>query len=172
MLEPTLFRDRSRAAQIVLGGVLPAITGAIVGVLVGVSAAGYWAVGAVAAIGGFLAGFEHQDGWGGADRGVVGGAIYGTSLLIAHEIAGTHAKVSLGSFPPLLAVVTAIIGMFLGAAGGRIARLQRERRAAASAPATPEGELDEPSSAGERPAREVAAGNPAEEQPAYPEEAR
>jgi hypothetical protein len=139
MLEPTLFRDRSRPAQIVLGGVLPAILGAIAGVLVGVSAGAYWAVGAVAGIGGFLAGFEHQDGWGGADRGVVGGAIYGTSLLIAHAIAGTDAKVSLGSFPPLLAVVTAIFGMLLGAAGGRIARLQRARHAASGdAPAEEE----------------------------------
>jgi hypothetical protein len=58
---------------------------------------------------------------------VTGGAIYGTSLLIAHAIAGTHAKVSLGSFPPLLAVVTAIIGMFLGAGGGRLARTMRRR---------------------------------------------
>jgi amino acid transporter len=30
-------------------------------------------------------------------------------------------------FPPLLAVLTAIVGMFLSAAGGRIARVQRER---------------------------------------------
>jgi len=127
MFEPTLLRDRSRPAQIVLGGVLPAIAGAIAGVLVGVSAGGYWAWGAVAAVGGFLGGFEHQDGWGGADRGVTGGAIYGASLLIAHAIAGTDAKVSLGSFPPLLAVVTAIIGMFLGAAGGRLARMIRKR---------------------------------------------
>jgi len=112
----------------VLAGVIPAIAGAIAGILLGVSAGAYWAIGALAAIGGFLAGFEHQDGWGGADRGVVGGFIYGVSLLVAHAIVGTHAKVSLGSFPPLLAVVTAILGMFLGAAGGRIARLQRERR--------------------------------------------
>jgi hypothetical protein len=112
----------------VLGGVIPAIAGAIAGILLGVSAGAYWAIGAVAGVGGFLAGFEHQDGWGGADRGVVGGAIYGISLLVTHAIVGTHAKVSLGSFPPLLAVVTAIVGMFLGAAGGRIARMQRERR--------------------------------------------
>jgi hypothetical protein len=130
MLEPTLLRDRPRSAQIVLGGVIPAIVGAIAGVLVGISSAGYWAIAVVAAIGGFLAGFEHQDGWGGADRGLVGGAIYGVSLLVAHAIAGTEAKVSLGSFPPLLAVVTAIFGIFLGAAGGRLARLQRERRSA------------------------------------------
>ena len=129
MPEPVLFRDRSRTAQIVLGGVVPAAIGALVGVLVGVTAAGYWAVAIIAGIGGFLSGFEHQDGWGGADRGLVGGFIYGVALLIAHAIAGTHAKVSLGSFPPLLAVLTAIIGMLLAAAGGRLARLQRERKA-------------------------------------------
>ncbi|HXD55826.1 MAG TPA: hypothetical protein VN618_13805 [Solirubrobacteraceae bacterium] len=136
MLEPTLFRDRSQSAQIVLGGILPALIGAGAGVLVGSSVAGYWAIAAVAAIGGFLSGFEHQDGWGGADRGLVGGAIYGTSLLIAHAIAGTHAKVSLGSFPPLLAVVTAIFGMLLAGLGGRLARMQRERRAPVAEPAS------------------------------------
>jgi len=130
MPEPVLFRDRSRTAQIALGGVVPAAIGALVGVLVGVSAAAYWAIAIVAGIGGFLSGFEHQDGWGGADRGLVGGFIYCVALLVAHAIAGTHAKVSLGSFPPLLAVVTAIIGMLLAAAGGRLARLQRERSAA------------------------------------------
>ena len=78
-------------------------------------------------LGGVLAGLEHRDGWGGADRGVVGGALYGIALLVAHAIAGTDATVSLGSFPPLLAVVTAIIGMLLGALGGRIAREMRGR---------------------------------------------
>jgi hypothetical protein len=125
MYSPVLFRDRPRPVQIVIGGVVPAIVGALAGVLVGVSTGAYWVVAILAGVGGFLAGFEHQDGWGGADRGVVGGAIYGTSLLLAHTIAGTHAKVSLGSFPPLLAVVTAIAGMLLGAAGGRIARALR-----------------------------------------------
>jgi hypothetical protein len=123
-----LFRDRSRPAQILLGGVVPALLGALAGILLGVSSGAYWAVGAVAAIGGFLAGFEHRDGWGGADRGFFGGAIYGIALLVVHALVGTHAKVSLGSFPPLVAVVTAIIGMLLSAAGGRIARAQRERR--------------------------------------------
>jgi hypothetical protein len=78
-------------------------------------------------VGSFVAGFEHRDGWGGADRGVVGGAIYGTALLLAHAAAGTHAKVSLASLPPFLAVITAIIGMLLCAAGGRLVRTQRGR---------------------------------------------
>jgi hypothetical protein len=81
----------------------------------------------LAAIGGFVAGFEHLDGWGGADPGFFGGAIYGTSLLLVHWLVGTHAKVSLGSFPPLLAVITAIVGMFISAGGGRLARAYRER---------------------------------------------
>jgi hypothetical protein len=129
MLEPVLFRDRARPVQIVLGGVVPAALGVVAGILVGTSTGAYWALAAVVSIGGILAGLEHQDGWDGADRGLAGGAIYGTSLLIAHAIAGTHAKVSLGSFPPFLAVVTAIIGMLLGALGGRIARALRVRKA-------------------------------------------
>jgi hypothetical protein len=132
MYDPMLFRDRPRSAQIVIGGVVPAIAGAVAGILVGASTGAYWAYAAIVAVATVIGGFEHQDGWGGADRGLVGGAIYGTALLIAHAVAGTHAKVSLGSFPPFLAVVTAIIGMFLAAAGGRIARLQRERHAAAA----------------------------------------
>jgi ABC-type Na+ efflux pump permease subunit len=127
MYQPKLMRDRSRPEQIVLGGVIPAIAGAIAGVLVGVSAGAYWGWGALVAIGGVTAGFEHLDGWGGADRGLAAGAVYGTALLVTHAIVGTTAKVSLGSFPPFLVVVTAIIGMLLSALGGRLARAQRER---------------------------------------------
>jgi hypothetical protein len=127
-MQPVLFRDRPRPVQIVLGGVIPALFGVAAGVLVGESAGAYWALAAVVTVGGFIAGFEHRDGWGGADRGLVGGGIYGTALIVTHEIVGTHEKVSLGSFPPLLPVVTAIVGILLGAAGGRLARAMRERR--------------------------------------------
>jgi uncharacterized membrane protein YjjP (DUF1212 family) len=130
MYDPMLFRDRERPAQVVIAGVIPAVFGAVAGVLVGVSSGAYWGWGALVAIGGVVAGFEHLDGWGGADRGLVAGFIYGVALLLMHAILGTHAKVSLGSFPPFLAVVTAIIGMFLSAFGGWMARVLRERNAA------------------------------------------
>jgi hypothetical protein len=130
MYDPMLFRDRPRSAQIFLGGVIPAVAGAIAGVLVGVSSGAYWGYAVLIVIATVIAGFEHQDGWGGADRGLVAGAIYGVALLVVHAIAGTHAKVSLGSFPPLLAVITAIAGMLLSALGGRIARGQREHKTA------------------------------------------
>jgi len=104
----------------VLGLVVPLVLGAVAGVLLGISAAAYWAVGVIAFIGGILAGFEHADGWDGADRGLVGGTLYGTGLLVAHAIAGTDAKVELPGFAPILVVFTAIIGMLLGALGGKI----------------------------------------------------
>ena len=127
MHAPPLFRDRSRPIQIVLGGFVPFAFGAVVGVVLGISAGAYWGLSILAGLGAIVAGFEHQDGWGGADRGLVAGAIYGIALLLMHAIVGTHAKVSLGSFPPLLAVITAIAGMLLSAAGGRLARALRER---------------------------------------------
>jgi ABC-type branched-subunit amino acid transport system permease subunit len=127
---PVLFIDRPRPVQVVLGGVLPALVGVVAGVLLGVSSGAYYALGALAAIGAFMSGFEHRDGWGGADRGFFGGAFYGAALLITHGLIGTHAKVSLGSFPPLLAVLTTIVGSILAACGGRLARAMRERAAA------------------------------------------
>jgi len=132
MYDPELLRNRPRPVQILLGGVIPAAVGALQGVLVGASPVAYWIVAIIAGVGAFVGGFEHQDGWGGADRGLVGGVIYGVALLLVHAAVGTTAKVSLGSFPPLLAVVTGIIGMLLSAAGGRIARVQRERAGTAA----------------------------------------
>ena len=122
MQAPPLFRDRPRPLQIILGGVVPFAFGAVVGVVLGVSSGAYWALAALAGVGGILAGFEHQDGWGGADRGLVGGGLFGLGILLAHAIAGTKAKVSLGSFPPLLIVIDAIFGILLGALGGRLGR--------------------------------------------------
>jgi hypothetical protein len=113
--------------QIVLGGLVPFAFGAVLGVVLGVSAGLYWVLAVLAGVGAVLAGFEHQDGWGGADRGLVGGALFGLGVLLAHWIAGTDAKVSLGGFPPFLIVIDAIAGMLLGALGGRIVRGMRER---------------------------------------------
>jgi hypothetical protein len=128
MYDPMLFRDRERPAQVIVAGLIPAVFGAVAGVLVGVSSGAYWGWAVFVSILSVIAGFEHLDGWGAADRGLAAGFVYGVALLLAHLIAGTTATVSLGSFPPLLAVVTAIAGMFLSALGGWMARVLRERR--------------------------------------------
>jgi hypothetical protein len=115
-----LFRERPRSTQVVLGLVVPTALGAVAGVLLGVSAAAYWVIGVIAFVGGILAGFEHADARDGAVRGLVGGTLYGGGLLIAHAIAGTDAEVELPDFAPILVVVTAILGVLLGALGGWI----------------------------------------------------
>lgn len=123
-----LFRERPRSTQILLGLVVPTAIGALAGVFLGISAGAYWAIGLIAFVGGILAGFEHADGWDGAERGLVGGTLYGTGLLVAHAIAGTDAKVKLPGFEPILVLVTAIIGVVLGSIGGRIRGAAMERR--------------------------------------------
>lgn len=130
---PVLLRDRSRRVQILLAVIVPFAFGAVVGVMLGISAGAYWALLALATAGGVLVGFEHQDWRGGARRGVLGGALFASGLLLAHAIAGPEAKVSLGSFTPLLIVLDAIVGMFLGALGGHLLRARR----ASSAPPAP-----------------------------------
>jgi hypothetical protein len=124
---PVPFADRSESQKVVIGALVPALVGALAGFLVGASAAGYWIVALLAAVGAFLSGFEHPDGWDAADRGFFGGVIYGTTLLLVHQLIHNHPRVSLGSFPPFLVVITALAGTLLAGAGGRIARTQRGR---------------------------------------------
>jgi hypothetical protein len=120
MEKPVPLSARPRNAQVVLAAVVPFLFGAVVGVALGISAGLYWGLSALAAIGGVLAGLEHKTVRGGARRGLLGGALFATGLLIAHAIAGTDATVSLGDFPPLLIVIDAIIGMLLGMLGARL----------------------------------------------------
>jgi hypothetical protein len=120
MASPTPLSKRPREHQVALAVLVPFAFGAVVGVFLGISAGVYWALSALAAIGGVLAGLEHPDWRSGARRVALGGALYGLGLLLAHAVAGTDAKVSLGSFPPLLIVIDALIGALLGALGGRL----------------------------------------------------
>ena len=57
--EPVPFAQRSEGQKVIIGAVIPALVGALAGFLVGASAAGYWVVAILAAVGAFLSGFEH-----------------------------------------------------------------------------------------------------------------
>lgn len=127
MPETVPFTERSPRTQVVLAIVIPFVFGAVVGVVLGASAGAYWALSALAALGAILAGLEHPDARSASLRGLVMGAVYGIGVLLAHAVAGTDAKVSLGSFPPFLIVIDAIAGAILAALGGLASR----RRAAA-----------------------------------------
>ncbi len=124
---PTLLRERSERTQVVLAVVVPLLFGAVVGVVLGTSASLYWILLAVASLGALLAGLEHDEVKEAAGRGAVAGAMFGLGILAAHQLAGTDAKVSLGSFPPLLIVIDAVAGALLTALGCRLSRRRPER---------------------------------------------
>jgi hypothetical protein len=124
---------------VITGGAVPALFGAVTGLALGASSGLYWGLSLLALIGGVLAGFEHEDGWGGADRGLVGGTLFGSFLLIAHGISGAHAEVKLPGFEPILILFTAVIGALAGALGGRLRRAVLSRQPAPeAAPPGPE----------------------------------
>jgi hypothetical protein len=122
-----LFRERPPAVQIVTAVIVPAIFGAVAGIVLGISAAGYWAIQALALIGAVVAGLEHTSGQEGALRGLVGGTLYGAFLLIAHGVAGTDATVKLPKPALVLVVFTALFGVLGSGLGGRLRRSAIER---------------------------------------------
>jgi 4-amino-4-deoxy-L-arabinose transferase-like glycosyltransferase len=127
--QPTPFRERAENTQIVLAILVPLFFGAIVGVVLGTSATWYWVLLAVATLAALLSGLEHDEVQEAAERGALAGAMFGLGILAAHQLAGTDAKVSLGSFPPLLIVIDAIAGSLLAALGCWLARRSRAARA-------------------------------------------
>jgi hypothetical protein len=113
-------RRRLTQAGLVLGG--PVVFGALCGVLLGTSEVAYLVAIVLSIAGGFLAGFEHPGAGGGAGRGLVGGSLFGASILLAHEIDGRDATASLPNPEVVLVAVTAVSGTLLGALGGSVRR--------------------------------------------------
>jgi len=125
---PTLLRERSENTQTMLAVIVPLLFGAVVGIVLGTSASLYWILLGIAGLGALLAGLEHDQVKEAAGRGAVAGAMFGLGILAAHQLAGTDAKVSLGSFPPALILIDAIAGALLTLLGCRA--LGRRRRVA------------------------------------------
>jgi apolipoprotein N-acyltransferase len=125
MASPTLLRERTENTQVVLAVVVPLVFGAVVGVVLGTSASLYWILIGVATLGALLAGFEHLEMKEAAGRGAIAGAMFGLGILAAHELAGTDAEVSLGSFPPALILIDAIAGALLAMLGCWLGRRRR-----------------------------------------------
>jgi hypothetical protein len=123
---PPLLSEHPRSVQILLVVVLPIVGGALCGLLLGLSEPIYLIASVIGIAGGYFAGFDHVGAGPGARRGFVGGLLFGASILIAHEIHGEEAKAELPHPEILLVLITTVLGVALGALGGR-ARAKRER---------------------------------------------
>ena len=125
---PPLMSENPRWVQIVLVAVVPAIYGAITGWFLGISEAVYLVLSIVGVVGGVAAGFDHLGAKAGARRGIAAGAIFGSFILIAHEIQGGDAKADLPHPGILLIVVTTVLAVGFAAIGGW-ARARVEQKA-------------------------------------------
>jgi len=119
---------------LVVGLVVPSAYGFLTGIALDTSRGIYVVLVILAAIGGVLAGFEMYGSGQGAVRGLVGGALFGGFVLIAHQVVSGDATVKLPHPAIVLLVFTIVPGVLLGSWGGRLRFEVEERREGAPAP--------------------------------------
>jgi hypothetical protein len=118
-MNPPLFANHPPGVQTVLAIVLPIVGGGVAGVLLGVSEPVYLVYSILAVGAGFLGGLEHVSAGEGALRGFCGGVLFGTFILVAKALTGADPKADLPHPEGLLVVLTTVLGIGLGALGGR-----------------------------------------------------
>jgi hypothetical protein len=124
---PVYLMDRPLVARVLLVVVVPGVFGLIVGWALGQSKPLYIALSIVAAIGGYVAGFEHRSGREGALRGFIAGAFFGGGVLLMHQLTGDRATVKPPHPGVILIAITAVLGAGL-AVFGATARAEREKK--------------------------------------------
>ena len=130
-MNPPLFANHRAPVQILLGIVLPIIGGVVGGVLLVISEPIYLVYSVLAIGAGYFGGLEHVGAEEGALRGFTGGVLFGTFILFAKEVSGSDPKAHLPQPEIALVVLTTVLGIALGALGGR-SRGRREARTAVS----------------------------------------
>lgn len=125
---PPPFDERPFWLQVVGGIVVPLVFGILTGFALGWNEILYYALaGPIAILGGFLGGVEHRGTDDGLVRGAIGGLVFGSFILIGHEIMNNEPKAHLPDPQGGLVFVTTLGGAILGALGGRW-RMRQERR--------------------------------------------
>jgi hypothetical protein len=128
-MEPPLLSSRTPAQQIVIGNVVPAVFGLITGIMAGVSGAIYLVLSVLGIGGGYFAGLEHRYTSEGFLRGVAGGLMFGTFILLGRALTGLDDKVHI---PP--GIVLLLITTSFGAALGAFGASRRAKRRSTSGP--------------------------------------
>jgi hypothetical protein len=129
--------ENPRWLQVTLVGVVPAVYGAITGWFLGISEAVYLVLSIVGVVGGVAAGFDHVGAKAGARRGIAAGSIFGSFILIAHEIQGGDAKANLPHPGILLIVITTVLAVGFAAVGGSARGRAEQKAVSHTAPEIP-----------------------------------
>lgn len=131
MKAPVLLSDRPDGQGLVVSMVVPVLFGVIAGWLLGVSEIGYLILALLGIAGGYFAGLEHDYPIDGVYRGMLGGLLFGSAILITNGILDKEPKAELPHPEVLLIVITAGFGTLLGWLGAR-SRAKREAAAKAA----------------------------------------
>jgi hypothetical protein len=115
---PPLFDERPFWLQVAGAIVVPMVFGILCGIALGWSEVAYYVmVGPIATAGGFIGGTEHRAVDEGVVRGAIGGLVFGSFVLIGHEIANDAAKAQLPDPQGGLVFATTLFGAILGGLG-------------------------------------------------------
>ena len=122
-----LLLERSFPAQLFLAIILPIAFGILTGDILGVDETAYLVLSVAGLGGGIFAGYDHDGADQGFLRGVAGGLLFGTSILVAHSLFGDVAKAKLPDPHGVLVGITTLLGSLLGAWGGALRRRHIQR---------------------------------------------
>ncbi|MCW3014378.1 MAG: hypothetical protein JWO02_1470 [Solirubrobacterales bacterium] len=120
MRPPPLLLERTPQTQVLIAVVVPALFGAMTGLLLGRDEAAYLALSILGVAGGIGAGYEHPGAGEGARRGICGGLLFGTFILLAAAATGDRAQAELADPQWVLVVITTALGALFGAMGGAL----------------------------------------------------
>ncbi|HEY6761397.1 MAG TPA: hypothetical protein VI318_17995 [Baekduia sp.] len=123
---PPLLSERPPAVRVGVIVVAPLLFGFVTGAMLGESVAAWAVANVIATLGGFLAGFDHDDLREAARRGALGGLLFGLALVCADALVVDDRVATIADPAILQVVVTTIAGTLLAVAGcalrGRLAR--------------------------------------------------
>jgi len=122
-----LLMDRPQPQRVFIAIVVPAVYGLITGLLLGISGPAYLILSLLGILGGLAAGYDHADANEGAVRGICGGMLFGTFILLGGTLIGKEAKESIPDPQWTLPVITTVLGAIFGAIGASV-RGRYERR--------------------------------------------
>ena len=116
---PPLIDERTTRQELglIVGG--PIVAGIVAGLALGASKPLYLLISIVAIAGGYFAGMEHNGALEGFYRGLIGGLLFGTTILLTNAITGATPKADLPDPVIWLVAITTVFGCVLGALGGR-----------------------------------------------------
>jgi hypothetical protein len=143
MALPPLLDERPPSHQKLIPIVGPILGGVITGIALGISEPVWLVVNLVMILGGIAAGFDHLGAAEGAKRGLLGGFLFGCAVVLTDAVTGWDRAAKLPDPAILLVVVTTVVSIGLGAAGGAL-RARAQARAVASEPVASEPAASEP----------------------------